>query len=67
MEIYESDASEELKSQVLHSLFIQSAAGELVALARNESNADLKKQAVHWLSLMDAPEAKEFMMEILRR
>jgi len=67
LEIYESNASEELKRQVLHALFIQSAAGELVALARNESNAELKTQAVHWLSLMDAPEAKEFMMEILRR
>ncbi|GMR23418.1 MAG: hypothetical protein BMS9Abin37_1845 [Acidobacteriota bacterium] len=67
MEIYESDTSEELKRLVLHSLFVQSAAGELVTIARAERDADLKKQAVHWLSLMDTPEAKEFMMEILRR
>ena len=67
MEIYKGDTSEELKSQVLNSLFLQSAAGELIALARAESDADLKKQAVHWLSLMDATEAKEFMLEILRR
>ncbi len=67
MGIYESEPSEELKRQVLHSLFLQDAVGELVTLARGESNADLKKQAVHWLSLMDAPEAKEFMMEILRQ
>ena len=67
LEIYESDAPEELKRQVLHALFLQSAAGELVALARNENDADLKKQVVHWLSLMDASEAKEFMLEILRR
>jgi hypothetical protein len=56
-----------LKRQVLHSLFLQDAVAELVTLARGETDAELKKQAVHWLSLTDAPEAKEFMMEILRR
>jgi hypothetical protein len=67
MGIYENDPSEELRSQVLHALFLQSAASELVTLARNETNLELKKQAVHWLSLMNTPESKEFMMELLRQ
>ncbi|HSF18934.1 MAG TPA: HEAT repeat domain-containing protein [Vicinamibacteria bacterium] len=65
--IYESEISEELKKQVLHSLFLQDAAKELVAIARAETSPELKKTAVHWLSLMDATEARDFLMEVLRR
>lgn len=64
--IYESEASVELKRQVLHALFLQDAATELVSVARDEADADLKRQAVHWLSLMDEPEAREFLNELLR-
>ncbi|HXV64392.1 MAG TPA: HEAT repeat domain-containing protein [Vicinamibacteria bacterium] len=65
--IYENESSEELKKQVLHSLFLQDAATELVAIARAETSPELKKTAVHWLSLMDAAEARDFLMEVLRR
>lgn len=64
--IYESDASVALKRQVLHSLFLQDAAAELVAIARTERDTALRKQAVHWLSLMDEPEAEEFLRDLLR-
>jgi len=66
-EIYESEASVELKRQVLHALFLQNAATGLVAVARSESDPELKKQAVHWLSLMNEPEAREFMRGLLQR
>lgn len=65
--IYDNDPSEELKSQVLHALFLQNAASELVTLARKETDLELKKKAVHWLSLMNTPESKEFMIELLRQ
>ena len=67
LQIYQGETSSELKEPVLHALFVQNAAPELVELARAENDLELKKKAVHWLSLMDVPEAKAYMMEILRQ
>lgn len=64
--LYKTETSTELKSQVLHSLFIQQSAKELVEIARAEKDPELKKQAVHWISLMDSDEAKSFLMELLK-
>lgn len=67
LEIYNGESDPEAKKQVLHSLFIQDGATELVDIARGESDPELKKQAVHWLSLMDSDEAKAFLLEILKK
>lgn len=65
--LYESETSTDLKERVLHSLFIQNADTELIEIARNETDPELRKKAVHWLSLMGSPAAKDFLMELLRQ
>jgi hypothetical protein len=65
--LYRSESSTELKSQVLHSLFIQDSSSELVAIARAETNPELRKAAVHWISLLGSKEAKEFLKELLKK
>jgi tetratricopeptide (TPR) repeat protein len=67
LEIYSDASDRDLRKQVLHSLFLQDAAGELIDIARKETDSELKKQAVHWITLSDSDEAKAFLMEILRK
>ena len=57
----------ETKKQVAHSLFIQGADKQLIALARKETNLEMKKELVHSLSLMGTPAATDYMMEILNK
>jgi HEAT repeat protein len=67
LEIYNGESDTELKKQVLHALFLQDAATELIDIARKETDLGLKKQAVHWLSLTDSPEAKQFLLELIKK
>lgn len=67
LEIYGTESDLEIRGQVLHSLFLQEAAGQLIDIARNETDSELKKKAVHWISLIDTDEARDFLMEILRK
>jgi HEAT repeat protein len=67
LEIYNSETDFELRKQVLHALFLQDAATELIDIARRETDLELKKQAVHQLSLIDSPEARQFLIEILKK
>jgi HEAT repeat protein len=64
IELYPSgDAS--VRREVLRALFIQQNASALVSMARQEQDPELKKYAVKHLSHMKAPEAQEFMLELL--
>ena len=65
--IYNSNADVETKKQIIHALFVHGAAKEMVALARKETNPELKKEIVRNLSLMDSPEVRDYMMEILNK
>jgi HEAT repeat protein len=65
--LYRGESSRELKEQALNGLFIQGAAAELIDIARTETDPELKKAAVHWISLTGSPEAKDFLMELLRK
>lgn len=65
--IYSSNADVETKKQIIHALFVHGAAKEMVALARKETNPELKKEIVRNLSLMDSPEVRDYMMEILNK
>jgi tetratricopeptide (TPR) repeat protein len=67
LEIYNSETDFELRKQVLHALFLQGAATELIDMARRETDLDLKKQAVHWLSLTDSSEAREYLLELINK
>jgi HEAT repeat protein len=65
--IYNSNADVETKKLVLRSLFIHQSAKEMVALARKETNPELRKELVRDLSIMHSPEATDYMLEILNK
>jgi HEAT repeat protein len=65
--IYESQSDLETKKEVINALFISGAAKQMVALARKETNPELKKALVQKMALMSSPEITEYMMEILSK
>lgn len=67
VEIYHSNAQDGGKKAVLNSLFIQGNVSALVAIAREEKDHQLKKEAIRKLSHMSGAEAKAFMLEILEQ
>jgi hypothetical protein len=64
--IYKSDNSSDIRRQVIYSLFIQRNAKALVDLAKAEKDPDLKRELVSKLSIMKAPEATDYMLELLK-
>jgi hypothetical protein len=66
-EIYASAASVEIKRQVLHALSRQGDAKQLIALARKETNPELKRDALQHLSRMKSEEVTAFLMELLEK
>jgi HEAT repeat protein len=64
--IYTSDANAEVKTEVINALAIQQNAAILVALARAEKDAALKRQIVERLSAMRSKEAADYLLELLR-
>jgi tetratricopeptide (TPR) repeat protein len=65
--IYNSNADVDTKKLVVKSLFIHQSAKEMVALARKETNPELRKELVRDLSIMHSPEATDYMLEILNK
>jgi len=48
-------------------LFLHGAGKEMVALARKETNPELKRSLISKMSLMSSPEISDYMMEILNK
>ncbi len=65
--IYNSQADIETKKEVINALFLNGAAKQMVALARKETNPELKRAWIQKLSLMSSPDITEYMMEILNK
>jgi len=65
--LYRSEGDREVKKQVLEALFINDAVKELIEIARAETDPELKRRAVEKISLVGSKEAKDFLMEILRK
>ena len=65
--IYGSTQDLETRKRVLEALFVQGNARQLVAVARKETNPELRKAAVSSLSHMQSKEATDFLLEILNR
>jgi hypothetical protein len=65
--IYTSHNDVATKKLVIHAMFLHGAAKEMVALARKETNPELKKEWIHRLSMMSSPEIADYMMEILNK
>jgi HEAT repeat protein len=66
LNIYNRQTDPELKEAAIEALFIQQNAETLVALARKETNRDLKARIVQRLSLMRSPAARDYLMELLK-
>lgn len=65
--IYNSHNDVATKKLVINALFLHNAAKEMVALARKETNPELRKEWMQRLSLMSSPEITQYMMEILNK
>ena len=64
--IYRATADASVKRQVINSLFSQRNAKALVELAKAEKDPALKRDIVQKLSVMRAPEATDYMLELLK-
>jgi len=64
--IYKSDNSTDIRREVVNSLFVHHDAKALVDLARAEKDPSLKREIVSKLSVMKAPEATDYMLELLK-
>ncbi|MGC2697807.1 MAG: HEAT repeat domain-containing protein [Candidatus Angelobacter sp.] len=65
--LYNSQASVPAKKKVINALFLHGAGKEMVALARKETNPELKRELIQKMSLMSSPEITDYMMEILNK
>jgi hypothetical protein len=64
--LYAKQTSVEVKEAIIDALFIQQNAESLVALARKESDRNLKRRMVEKLALMKSPAARDYMLELLK-
>src|ERR1051325_1622306 len=65
--LYNSQAGVPTKKKVINALFLHGAGREMVALARKETNPELKRELIQKMSLMSSPEITDYMMEILNK
>jgi HEAT repeat protein len=65
--LYNKEQDRAIRAEILNALFIQGNARALVAVARSEKDAALKKTAVEKLALMNSKEATDYLMELLQK
>jgi HEAT repeat protein len=65
--LYGGQADVSTKKKVINALFLHNAGREMVALARKETNPELKRALIQKMSIMNSPEITEYMMEILNK
>ncbi len=66
--LYDRMPDRELKEQIIFSLSQQGddeAVGKLIGIARSETDIELRKKAIFWLSQSDDPRVSEFLLEII--
>ena len=65
-DMYRAETEFDIKKEVLNAFFLQGNSIRLVEIARAEKDLTLKKEAVHWLSLMNSKESRAYMLELLK-
>jgi tetratricopeptide (TPR) repeat protein len=65
--IYNTHNDIATKKRVINAMFLHGAAHEMVAMARKETNPELKRTWIQKLSVMSSPEITEYMTEILNK
>ena len=66
IELYRVEPDQEVRKEVLNAFFLQGNSTRLVEIAKSEKDPMLRKEAVHWLSLMNTKEARAYMIELLK-
>jgi hypothetical protein len=64
---YQKNTDSETKHAAAQALFLANDAHDLVRLARDEKDVEMKQYLVQQLSLMHDQEATRYMMEILNK
>jgi len=64
--IYNRQSDPGVKHAAIDGLFFSGNATALVALARKETDRDLKRRIVEKLTIMRTPEARDYMLELLK-
>jgi len=64
--IYESDPNQEVRLEVIKSLFLQANGRALIALARKEKDPVLKREIISKLALIRSDEVSNYLMEVLK-
>jgi HEAT repeat protein len=64
--IYGTESDKEIKTEILSSLRNQQAVKQIIDCARKETDPEMKKTAVRYLSEMRSKEAMDYLMEILK-
>jgi HEAT repeats len=67
VEIYQHDPKVEMREAAIEGLFVNDADDELIALAREEKDPQMKKRIVEKLAVMDSRKAKDYMIELLNK
>jgi len=67
VQIYTNEKDPHLRRTAIQSMFVRGDATDLIALARKETNPEMKRQLVEQLSLMPSKEARDYMLEILNK
>jgi HEAT repeat protein len=65
--MYTSDTDQEVRKEIIRSLFVQGNARALVAAGRKETDPEMKKQIVRNLSNMHSKDATDYLMELLNK
>ncbi|MEK6629587.1 MAG: hypothetical protein AABY89_02505, partial [Acidobacteriota bacterium] len=59
--------NKDIKREIVNGLFVQGNVTALVAIARKETDPELRKTLVQRLSLMKSKEATDFLMELINK
>ena len=63
-ELYAAETSKEVKSQILHSMFIGNDTRGLLEIVRSESDEELRRDGIRSLGLVDSDEASAALVDI---
>jgi hypothetical protein len=67
VQMYNANTDKTTKTNIIHALFIQGAGKQMVALARKETDPQMKKEIVSKISVMGSKEGNDYLLEILNQ
>lgn len=67
VQIYTNTKEPELRREAIQSLFVLGDATDLIALARKETDPEMKRRLVEQISVMNTKESRDYMLEILNK